>query len=267
MFKQLFKVPLIRHSIVSAYVSKTPEKLTKTSLLPHLLKTENQVIFKRTVSRSRSATKVSRGPVTWASLTVFLLAGGACYAYVRQIKAEKEEAARKERKKSVGKASLGGPFELIDVDGNEVTDKSLLGKWALIYFGFCHCPDICPDQLEKITECVNRVNAFKELPNVLPVYITVDPSRDTKEIIKEYIKDFHPDMVGLTGTDEQVKKVCKAYRVYFSAGPRDDDDDYIVDHTVIMYLIDPDGNFSEYFGQNKSINEIVNGISAKMLTF
>lgn len=206
----------------------------------------------------------ARGPISWASLAVFILTGGGIVAYVRYEKEQKQIAKEKEMRKSVGKAAIGGPFELVDTSGKTVSDKDFLGSWILLYFGFCHCPDICPDQLEKLSTVVEKIEKLPNLPNLQPVFITVDPHRDSAETVKEYIKDFHPRMVGLTGTEEQVKKACKAYRVYYSAGPKDEDEDYIVDHTIITYLVDPDGKFIEYFGQNREINEIVGSISTRM---
>lgn len=206
----------------------------------------------------------ARGPVTWASLAVLLLTGGGIVAYVRYVKEEKRKEKEKELKKSVGMAAIGGPFELINTEGATVTDQDFHGKWVLLYFGFCHCPDICPDQLDKMTEVVNKLDSIAALPKIQPVFVTVDPHRDTKEAVKEYLKDFHPRMIGLTGTEEQVKKVCKAYRVYYSAGPKDEDEDYIVDHTIITYLIGPDGGFVEYYGQNRVVDEIVGAISTRM---
>jgi len=183
---------------------------------------------------------------------------------VRYVKEEQEKERARKHTRSVGTAAIGGPFDLVDTEGNLVTHDSFRGKWILIYFGFCHCPDICPDQLEKLSEVVTQVNAHKNLPNLQPVYITVDPHRDTPELIAEYLEDFHPTYIGLTGTDEQIQRVCKAYRVYYSQGPQDDDEDYIVDHTVIAYLMAPDGTFVSYFGQNKTVEASVNEIVLKM---
>lgn len=212
----------------------------------------------------KRTSSLNRGPVTWGSLAVFLLFGGGCFVYFREVKRKKEEAKEKATKQSVGMAAIGGPFDLIDTNGNEVTHETFYGKWILMYFGFCHCPDICPDVLDKLTSVVEEVNANSGSPNLQPVFITVDPVRDTKEQIKEYLLDFHPDFIGLTGTDEQVHRICKAYRIYFSKGPADDDNDYIVDHTVISYLVDPRGNFTEYYGQNKNAAEMVNSILVNM---
>jgi len=209
----------------------------------------------------------SSGPISWKGLLVFAIAGGGIWYYVKYLKEEKEKAKEAERNRSIGMASLGGPFELVDQDGKPKTDKDFLGKWIFIYFGFCHCPDICPDQLEKITTIIETLDKTQGIPKLQPLFITVDPHRDDPKSIKEYLQDFHPRFIGLTGTEEQIKAVTKAYRVYYSAGPMDEDEDYIVDHTIITYLVNPDGKFVEYFGQNKSIEEITSSIGAKMVNY
>jgi len=206
-----------------------------------------------------------RGALTWGTLAVITVIGGASVIYIRRAKEQKMEALEREKKRSVGTTLIGGPFDLVDTEGNEVTQDTFLGKWIIMYFGFCNCPDICPDQLDKLTAIIKRVNATSpDAPKLQPLFISVDPKRDTPEQIKEYLKDFHPDMIGLTGTDDQIKRLCKAFRVYYSAGPQDEDDDYIVDHTVILYMMGPDGKFSDYFGQNQTVSQIVSTIQARM---
>lgn len=174
--------------------------------------------------------------------------------------------------KSVGRASIGGPFELMDGKGRLFTESDLLGRWNLIYFGFTMCPDICPAELTKIGDALNilqrdgiKVSA-QQSAMVTPVFISVDPERDSSERATEYAQAFHEAFIGLSGTLEQVQNAAKAYRVYYSKDD-EDADEYLVDHSIITYLMDPQGNFSEFYGKNVAAPEMAARIEAKMLAW
>uniref|UniRef100_A0A1D5PWK8 Synthesis of cytochrome C oxidase 1 n=1 Tax=Gallus gallus TaxID=9031 RepID=A0A1D5PWK8_CHICK len=205
-----------------------------------------------------------RTPVSWRALGAALILCGGLLLAMKRVKKAKEDKLEKERNRGIGKPLLGGPFSLVSHEGQPKTNKDYLGQWVLIYFGFTHCPDICPEELDKMIEVVNEIDRIPSLPDLTPLFITIDPERDSEEAIARYVKEFSPKLVGLTGTRAQIDQVAKAFRVYYSEGPKDEDNDYIVDHTIIMYLLGPDGDFVDYYGQNKKSAEISASIAAHM---
>jgi cytochrome oxidase Cu insertion factor (SCO1/SenC/PrrC family) len=147
-----------------------------------------------------------------------------------------------------GIASIGGPFTLVDHKGKPTTDKDFRGKYMLIYFGYTFCPDVCPTALQVMTQAMDQLTPETQ-KKITPVFITIDPARDTVKQLNAYVDNFHPRMVGLTGSDEQITAVARAYRVYFGRA-RDgnaDSTDYLMDHSSIVFLVDPDGTYVTHF--------------------
>lgn len=184
------------------------------------------------------------------ALVLLVLVGGGLYYFFEKEKKKQAQKKLEQATQSYGKPDLGGPFELVDQDNKPFTDQDLKGKYSLVYFGFTNCPDICPDELDKLGVWLKEL---KEKYNFepQPIFITCDPARDSPEVIKEYLTDFYPGIIGLTGTYEQVKRACKQYRVYFSTPPDvKPGQDYLVDHSVFFYFMDPDGEFIDALGLN-----------------
>lgn len=147
---------------------------------------------------------------------------------------------------SVGKALIGGPFTLTDSSGKKVTDQDFRGRYMLVFFGFTACPDICPAGLQLISAALDKIGAKSN--NVTPIFISVDPARDTPEKIAAYVKNFNDRMVGLTGTADEVAAVAKAYRVFYEKTPNEAAPaDYGMNHTAIIYLMGPDGEYVTHF--------------------
>jgi protein SCO1/2 len=213
-------------------------------------------------------------PFSYRAGLLFLLSGTSLILYFRYEKSRMERLRIAEAAKGVGKPKVGGPFVLLDQNGKEFdSERDMRGRYALVYFGFSHCPDICPEELDKLAVMVDLVNASpvmqglgagsgsggkgggegKDKGKLLPLFITCDPARDTPGVLKTYLSEFHPDIVGLTGTWEEIKDVCKKYRVYFSTPPGvKKGEDYLVDHSIYFYLMDPEGDFVEAIGRQHS---------------
>jgi protein SCO1/2 len=142
---------------------------------------------------------------------------------------------------STGSALIGGPFSLVDPAGKPVTDRDFRGRYMLIYFGYTHCPDVCPITLAKVAAALQMLGPRAD--HVQPIFITVDPRRDTPEVIGRYATQFSPRILGLTGSPAQIAAVERAYKVYASAESTPAQLDAAIDHTSILYLMGPDGRF------------------------
>ena len=143
---------------------------------------------------------------------------------------------------------IGGPFELVDHTGKPVSDKTFRGRYMLIYFGYGYCPDVCPTELANMAAALDALGSKAE--SVQPLFVTVDPERDTPEFLADYVVNFHPRLIGLTGTPEQIAAAAKAYKVYYAKAKQPAGADYLMDHTSFVYLMGPDGRFLALFRGN-----------------
>jgi len=147
---------------------------------------------------------------------------------------------------------VGGPFALTDQAGHARTDRDFRGRLMLVYFGFTFCPDVCPTDLQAIGLALDRLGPDGD--QVQPIFITVDPERDTASHLADYVPMFHPRLIGLTGSADAIRKVADAYKVYYARVPQDAGD-YTVDHTAYIYLMDRDGHFVAPFNLKRTPEE------------
>lgn len=158
-----------------------------------------------------------------------------------------------------GTALVGGPFTLTNQDGKRVTDQDFRGKYMLIFFGYTYCPDVCPSELQVMSAALDEMGP--EADKIQPVFITIDPERDTPETMKIYVSNFHPRLVGLSGSAEDIAAVAKAYRVYYAkAKGTEDKSDYLMDHSTILYLMGPDGKFAKHFAYGTDAKALAEGL-------
>jgi cytochrome oxidase Cu insertion factor (SCO1/SenC/PrrC family) len=144
------------------------------------------------------------------------------------------------------KALIGGPFALTNQDGQRMTDQDLRGKYMLVMFGYTSCPDICPAELQTMANAMDQLGAKAD--QVTPVFITVDPERDTVQQVASYVKNFHARFVGLTGTPDEIKQVARAYRVYYAkAEDKKSALGYLMDHSAFIYLMNREGEYVTHF--------------------
>ncbi len=143
--------------------------------------------------------------------------------------------------------AIGGSFSLIDHTGRAVTEKDFAGRLLLVYFGYTYCPDLCPTALTGMAQAIDLLG--KDGSSVVPLFVTLDPARDTPEQLAMYVGHFHPRLIGLTGPAEQVAAAALAYQIHVARlpGKDRDDEDYLLDHTAIIYLMGRDGRFRAHF--------------------
>jgi len=193
----------------------------------------------------------------WILVAVSVLALGGAY-FVRTI------GVREPPPVTVGEAAIRSEFSLIDHNGNRVTEADFLGRWQLVFFGFTHCPDVCPTTLAYMANVLDRFGG--EVERVAPIFITVDPSRDTPEVMAEYVQAFHPKLVGLTGSEAEVAAAAQSFRVYYERMEEETaPDGYLMAHSGHIYLMTPEGRFEDVFREgDQSAEKMAADVLARM---
>ncbi|MDR3475106.1 MAG: SCO family protein, partial [Devosia sp.] len=163
---------------------------------------------------------------------------------------------------TTGGVQVGGPFSLVDDTGKPVTQASWPGRWLLIYFGYTFCPDVCPTELQTIATALGALGP--QAARVVPLFITIDPERDTPEHMAEYVKLFDARLIGLTGTPRQIAAVARAYRVYYAKVTPKESTTYLMDHSSYIYLVGPDGKLGMLFDPGTSAQGIAGAILARL---
>ena len=179
--------------------------------------------------------------VAFASLMTMLL-GTAVYVYLRDDATVCDATG-------VAGAAIGGPFELLNANAETVTDVDVIDRPSLVYFGYTFCPDACPFDMSRNAQVVDLLKEAGH--DVRPVFITIDPERDTPDVMADYQFNLHPDLVALTGTAEQVKTAADAYKVFYARPPGEDDEFYLMDHTTFTYLMLPGNKLAAFSGARR----------------
>jgi cytochrome oxidase Cu insertion factor (SCO1/SenC/PrrC family) len=159
--------------------------------------------------------------------------------------------------------ALGGPFRLTDHEGRAVTERDFAGRFLLLYFGFTWCPDVCPTELGVIASAMDELGA--DVSRVTPVFVTIDPERDTVAQMADYVERFHPAMRGLTGSPEQIAEIARRYRVFYArVPPREPGGEYLMDHSSFIYLVGPDGIVRTLFRPGTAPEAIAAALRAQL---
>ncbi len=162
-----------------------------------------------------------------------------------------------------GKALVGGPFKLINHHGESVTDESFRGKYMLVFFGYTYCPDVCPSELQVMSAALDRLESKAE--DIVPIFITIDPERDTVKQMADYVSHFHNKFIGLTGSPDAIQAAARAYRVFYSKSKdSESDSDYLMDHSSIVYFMDRNGAYITHFSFGTSPEKMAEKIARAM---
>lgn len=193
----------------------------------------------------------TRPPRNWLLMPFFAAIALAIFLFLRP---DTRPDAEQE------KAEIGGAFTLTDSRGVSRSAKDFHGKHLLLFFGYTFCPEVCPVTLQIMSDAIERLG--EDGQKVTPVFITLDPERDNREVMGRYLANFHPRFVGLTGTTEQVAVAAKAYQIYYKKAG--EDEDYLLDHSALVFFMGPDGKYLAHFRQGDSAEKIAGEISRQI---
>jgi protein SCO1/2 len=202
----------------------------------------------------------------WFTVFTVVAVFGGLYVSERLALSPPGNTEQQQTAEQVAREIVTGEFTLVAGDGNVVTDTDFRGEWLLVFFGFTHCPDICPTTLGTMALILDELG--EDGRNLQPLFITVDPARDTPDVLAAYVAAFHPKIIGLTGSEEQVADAAKSHAAYYARIPLSEgtaaSDDYIMDHTAHLYLMDPDGVYATVYSPTHTIESIVSDIRERM---
>lgn len=192
--------------------------------------------------------------IAFAAVTVLIAVAIGVYALM---------SSPQHGQRSFGEALVGGPFTMVNQKGETVTEKSFAGKPMLLFFGYTYCPDVCPTELQVMAEALRQLG--DKASDIQPILVSIDPARDTPQVLADYVANFGPQFVGLTGTPDQVKAMADAYRVFYAkVENKDDPQAYLMDHSSIIYLMGADGKFLKHFTYSTDAKALAEGIAAAL---
>jgi cytochrome oxidase Cu insertion factor (SCO1/SenC/PrrC family) len=197
---------------------------------------------------------MKRVPALLLIVSLALFAGGLLYYLGAPFAAYQSQD-------SVGTAAIGGPFALTDQNGTPRLDKDFHGKYVLLYFGYRFCPDVCPTTLSMEADALSRLGP--KARDIVPVFVTIDPERDTPAALKKYLASFGPEFVGLTGSLGAITAVAHEYRVYFAKHPLEGGG-YAVDHSSVLYLLGPDGKLVKFYDQTMTPDALAKDLASRV---
>jgi protein SCO1 len=199
----------------------------------------------------------------WIRYSLFLLVAFALGISIHLALQQIQNPIQTQNAQSSGRALIGGPFELVNQNGETVTQQDFAGKHMLVFFGFTHCPDVCPAKLNSVSVALDKIGPLAD--EVTPVFITVDPERDTPARMAAYVSNFSAQIVGLTGSEEQITQAAQAYRVYYAKVEMENSaSGYLMDHSAFTYLMDENGEYVTHFAYGDSIDTIADRLRREL---